>query len=82
MKLDRNGVTIEDVVLVDTSVLGPEYIVMWDSDGMPMHVHKDVIQSLYNALVVNPKPVPAPPNHGTFDEIDFGSVFLDGNHVE
>ena len=46
MRLDTNGAVIDNITTAQESVLGPDYIVMWDSDGAPIHINKKVIEYL------------------------------------
>lgn len=50
MKLDKNGAVINMVTSVGASMLGDNYIVMWDEDGIPIHIHKNVMSYLCNSL--------------------------------
>lgn len=66
MKLDKNGAIISSVTGAQTSLLGNDYIVMWDGEGMPIHIHKSVIEYLCTGLygprkAPNQPPAPAKP---------------------
>lgn len=58
MKLDQNGVNITSCVNISTSVLGNEFIVMWDSDGIPIHINRDVVNRLYLFMTQTQNPLP------------------------
>ncbi len=73
MKVDKNGVVISDVVSAQNSAMDPNYIVMWDRDGIPIHIHKNVLEYLCAGMygqqkapqkpvapVQQPKPKPKP----------------------
>ena len=47
MVVGKNGVIIENVTTVQKSILGIDYIVAWDDDGTPIHIHKDVLTKVY-----------------------------------
>jgi len=51
MKIDKNGVIIDSITHADRSVLGDSYVVMWDNDGILIHVDKSVINQLYQYMV-------------------------------
>ena len=50
---------------VAPSVLGQDYVVMWDADGAMIHIHQAVIKHLYD--VVFP--------HEMMPTIDVGDIF-------
>jgi len=54
MKVDKNGVIINTLVSADNSMLGDDFIVMWDEDGLPIHINRKIIDYLYNGT--HPKP--------------------------
>lgn len=46
MQVNKNGAIIDSVSYIDNSVMGDDYIVMWDNSGLPIHIHKHVISEL------------------------------------
>jgi hypothetical protein len=53
MKLNKNGAIIENVTNIDNSTLSADYIVMWDDEGIPIHINKEVILRLYNKIQIS-----------------------------
>ena len=68
MKLDQNGAVISNVTAAQISNLGNDFVCMWDSEGLPIHIHKDVIEYLYNGT--HPQPTPE------IDKPDKGLLFF------
>ncbi len=65
MKLDINGAVISNVKTAQISNLGNDFVCMWDEEGLPIHIHKDVIDYLYNGT--HPQPVqPTPKKENLF----------------
>ena len=51
MLLDKNGAVISSVTGSDLkSDVGEKYMVMWDSDGMPIHIRTEIVDYLYTVL--------------------------------
>jgi len=50
MKVDKNGVVIDSITNVAKSVVSDKYIVMWDNDGIPIHIDKNVVEYMHNFI--------------------------------
>jgi len=50
MKIDKTGIHIEKCTVAEQSNLGPDYICMWDDEGMPIHINKAVVNYLHNII--------------------------------
>lgn len=50
MNVDRNGVVISNVTAAQQSNLARDYICMWDSEGLPIHINKAVVDYLYASI--------------------------------
>ncbi len=50
MKVDKNGVIISDITGAQDSAMNPNYIVMWDSDGIMIHINKSVVAYLCEGM--------------------------------
>lgn len=60
MRLDKNGAVITKVVSAQISNLGHDFVCMWDDEGLPIHIHKDVIDYSHNGIHPQPSPSPKP----------------------
>ncbi len=50
MQLTNNGIQLDVVYNIQQSVLGNSHVFMSDVDGVPIHIHRDVIEALYKQL--------------------------------
>ena len=54
MIIDTRGAILEGISKVDVnSIIGKDYIAIWDKDGMLLHINKNLIDYLYNGLHPN-----------------------------
>jgi len=51
MIIDDGGIHINDCIGSDQSVIGKDYICMWDTQGMPIHIKKDVVEYLHKMVI-------------------------------
>ncbi len=73
MILDGRGAIIDNITGIDNSILGNEYIVIWDSQNMPIHIKRTVLDFMCNA--VNGNNPQQPQQSQTTPEIDISNVF-------
>lgn len=58
MKIETRGVVIDRAKNIQSSMLGDEYVCMFDENGVPIHIKKDIIDSLYSVSHVKKAIVP------------------------
>ena len=50
MRLEGRGAVIDNITNVDNSIIGNEYVVMWDQDGIPVHINRKSLDFVCNAI--------------------------------
>jgi len=57
MRLEGRGAVIDNITNVDNSILGNDYVVVWDQDGIPIHINRKALDFVCNAVYGNVRPV-------------------------
>ena len=50
MRFDKNGAVIDSITEVQLSILGNDYVVMWDAEGSPIHIKRTVIEYIHSVM--------------------------------
>ena len=50
MNFGKEGAEIRTCKGSDKSNLGEDFIVMWDDEGVPIHIHKKIVEYLYEQI--------------------------------
>lgn len=58
MKVDKNGVIIDSFKTTSNSIMGGDFVVMWDDDGLPIHIKRDIVDRMYNFIHSVPEVAP------------------------
>jgi hypothetical protein len=79
MILDSRGAIIEGANSVAQSVVGQDYIVVWDTQGMAIHINRSVVDYLCGAMyggTPNEKIIPANNQQQEEHPIELSELFV------
>ena len=78
MILESRGAVIESITGIDKSMLGDDYIVIWDERKMPIHIKRSAIDyicsAMYGGANINVVPQQAPQQNVDADNMLTGAL--------